>query len=316
VAVGNALISGGVGSAPSYGKIGLATHVSGTLPVANGGTGVTSSTGTGSVVLSDSPTLVAPVLGTPSSGTLTNCTFPTLNQNTTGSAATLTTGRTIAITGDLAYTSPSFNGSGNVTAAGTLATVNSNVGSFTNASITVNAKGLITAASSGASGTVIPSGTVMLFVQTTAPTGFTKSTAHDNKALRVVSGTAGSGGSAAFTTAFATPSVTGTVSVSGTVGSTTLTTAQIPSHTHSIMGSTSTGTTRGSKEGSSRNIQGGDSTANRGYQQTAPNGGENYLQLTGSSTGHDHTFSGSGSLSSATSAINVAYVDVIIATKN
>ena len=42
VAVGNALISGGVGSAPSYGKIGLATHVSGTLPIANGGTGSTS----------------------------------------------------------------------------------------------------------------------------------------------------------------------------------------------------------------------------------------------------------------------------------
>jgi hypothetical protein len=42
VAVGNALISGGVGSAPSYGKIGLATHVSGTLPVASGGTGQTS----------------------------------------------------------------------------------------------------------------------------------------------------------------------------------------------------------------------------------------------------------------------------------
>jgi len=44
VAVGNALISGGVGVAPSYGKIGLATHVSGTLPVANGGTGSTSTT--------------------------------------------------------------------------------------------------------------------------------------------------------------------------------------------------------------------------------------------------------------------------------
>lgn len=41
VATGNALISGGVGVAPSYGKIGLTTHVSGTLPVANGGTGVT-----------------------------------------------------------------------------------------------------------------------------------------------------------------------------------------------------------------------------------------------------------------------------------
>jgi hypothetical protein len=42
VATGNALISGGVGVAPSWGKIGLTTHVSGTLPVGNGGTGVTS----------------------------------------------------------------------------------------------------------------------------------------------------------------------------------------------------------------------------------------------------------------------------------
>ena len=75
--------------------------------------------------------------------------IPTLNQSTTGSAATLTTGRTLAITGDLAYTSPSFDGSANVTAAGTLATVNTNVGSFTNATLTVNGKGLITAASSG-----------------------------------------------------------------------------------------------------------------------------------------------------------------------
>ena len=41
-------------------------------------------------VLSFSSTLVAPVLGTPASGTLTNCTFPTLNQNTTGMAANVT----------------------------------------------------------------------------------------------------------------------------------------------------------------------------------------------------------------------------------
>ena len=100
VATGNALISGGVGVAPSWGKVGLTTHVSGTLPVANGGTGVTTSTGSGNVVLSTSPTLVTPALGTPSSGTLTNCTgytytnlsgtVPTWNQNTTGSAATFT----------------------------------------------------------------------------------------------------------------------------------------------------------------------------------------------------------------------------------
>ena len=44
-------------------------------------------TGTGSVVMSTSPTLVTPVLGTPTSGNLANCTFPTLNQDTTGTAA-------------------------------------------------------------------------------------------------------------------------------------------------------------------------------------------------------------------------------------
>tara|TARA_R110000868_G_scaffold388792_1_gene657877 strand:- start:1357 stop:3234 length:1878 start_codon:yes stop_codon:yes gene_type:complete len=85
--------------------------------------------------------------------------IPTLNQSTTGSAATLTTGRTIAVTGDLAYTSPSFDGSTNVTAAGTLATVNANVGSFTAANITVNAKGLITAASNGTAGATISNDT-------------------------------------------------------------------------------------------------------------------------------------------------------------
>jgi hypothetical protein len=59
-----------------------------TIAVLNGGTGTTTSTGTGSVVLSTSPTLVTPILGTPQSGNLSNCTFPTLNQNTTGNAAT------------------------------------------------------------------------------------------------------------------------------------------------------------------------------------------------------------------------------------
>jgi hypothetical protein len=49
VATGNALISGGVGIAPAWGKIGLTTHVSGTLPIANGGTNGTASPTAGAV---------------------------------------------------------------------------------------------------------------------------------------------------------------------------------------------------------------------------------------------------------------------------
>jgi len=48
--------------------------LAGTLAVANGGTGVTTSTGSGNNVLSTSPTLVTPILGTPTSVTLTNAT--------------------------------------------------------------------------------------------------------------------------------------------------------------------------------------------------------------------------------------------------
>lgn len=102
------------------------------------------------VAITGSSTPVLNVTGTANvSGTNTG--DQTTITGNAGTATALQTGRTIAITGDLAYTSPSFNGTSNVTAAGTLATVNSNVGSFTSANITVNAKGLITAASNGTS---------------------------------------------------------------------------------------------------------------------------------------------------------------------
>jgi hypothetical protein len=72
VATGNVLLSGGVGTVSAWGKVDLTTHISGILPVANGGTGVTSSTGSGSNVLSASPALTGvPTAPTAASGTNT-----------------------------------------------------------------------------------------------------------------------------------------------------------------------------------------------------------------------------------------------------
>lgn len=57
---------------------------------ANLAAALTDETGTGVNVFNNTPTLITPILGTPQSGNLANCTFPTLNQNTTGTAATAT----------------------------------------------------------------------------------------------------------------------------------------------------------------------------------------------------------------------------------
>jgi hypothetical protein len=146
-----------------------------------------------------------------------------------------------------------------------------------------------------------PAGTVMVFAQTAAPTGWTKSTTHNDKALRVVSGSASSGGSVAFTTAFASQAV------SGTVGNTTLTTDQIPAHSHGVNDPSHRHALNGGNLGSGSTGYGG-APGNNSFGEYATTGIT--IQNTGGGNSHTHTFTGT--------AINLAvqYVDVILASKN
>ena len=158
-----------------------------------------------------------------------------------------------------------------------------------------------------AGGTTIPAGTVMIFGQTAAPTGFTKLTDQDNAGLRVVSGTASTGGSVNFTTAFASQTPTGSVSisaVSGSAGATTLSTPQIPSHTHPI-------TLHPGPGASSLVVDYGSLLPT--VSATTSTGS------TGGGGSHTHPFSfssGSGTFSGNAINLAVKYVDVIRATKD
>ena len=91
--------------------------------------------------------------GVPTFRAIVAADIPTLNQSTTGSAATLTTGRTIAMTGDVAWTSASFNGSANVTGTATLSSVGT-AGTYTK--VTTDTKGRVTSGTTLAA-TDIPS---------------------------------------------------------------------------------------------------------------------------------------------------------------
>ena len=199
---------------------------------------------------------------------------------------------------------------------------------------------------SQAAGGGFAAGTVLIFAQTNAPTGWTKNTSTgDNSALRVTTGTASTGGSVAFTTAFASQTPSGTIgnttatnqaftpagsvsitAVSGSAGATTLSTPQIPSHTHAGAGgdfgnptqfyvqnnrqfaTTTTATGGGGSHTHPFSFSSGSGTFS-GNSVTALQNSHNHTQ-----DAHNHT----ASSSFTGNAINLAvqYIDVIRATKD
>jgi len=151
---------------------------------------------------------------------------------------------------------------------------------------------------------IIPQNSVAVFYQASAPNGWAQVNTHNNKALRVVSGTGGgfgSGGTAGpggqpFSTIFPTSvrPISGTVTAAGSVGDTTLTTQQIPGHTHNA----------GSQVTVSPGSPGiGGRAVNTNAPATSPTGG---------GQAHTHPFTGASSPFSGTMDLRVQYIDVIL----
>ena len=148
----------------------------------------------------------------------------------------------------------------------------------------------------GTTGTVFTSGTRMLFNQTSAPTGWTKDTSSTNRALRLVSGTVGTGGGNTFT-----GQLNASVTTSGgSVSNHTLTTSQIPSHDHNVDVLAEFASTHGTWQ------TGG------GYRQVHT-GGTHRKPITSDTGGggsHNHGFT------NPSFNLNIAYTDVMIAQKD
>ena len=172
------------------------------------------------------------------------------------------------------------------------------------------------AAAARAIATPFPSGTVVVFGQTSAPTGWTKGATHNDKALRVVTGTVGSGGATAFTTVFGAGKATGS------------TAADLAAHTHTGPSHTHTGTTgnenaththnldnivasvyQAGATGAYQNAGGalttGTQSANHQHAFTTDAGGTGTTGSTGAGGGHTHTVS-----------LDLQYADVIFASKD
>tara|TARA_B100000131_G_scaffold293081_1_gene308082 strand:- start:440 stop:1081 length:642 start_codon:yes stop_codon:yes gene_type:complete len=150
-----------------------------------------------------------------------------------------------------------------------------------------------------------PSGTRLLFNQTTPPTGWTKDTSSTNRALRLVSGTVGTGGANTFTGQL-NQSVT---TSGGSVSNHTLTAAQIPSHRHWVSAA-NVDDRNGTGTWSNGQMHGLWADAGS-YSANDP--GHSYgrnTANTGGGSAHNHGFT------QPSFNLNIAYTDVVIAQKD
>jgi len=157
---------------------------------------------------------------------------------------------------------------------------------------------------------IIAQDSVTFFYQASAPPRWTKSTTHNDKTLRVVSGTGGgSGGSSSFTTVFPNSlrNISGTNPISGSVGNHTLDVSQIPSHTHGNGGSIELNAVPANTnpDGSFASWNGGDVSRAAGWSRFST-----IAPSAGGGEDHNHPWSGNAVFSQNID-LRVQYIDII-----
>jgi hypothetical protein len=166
--------------------------------------------------------------------------------------------------------------------------------------------------------TVFPSGTKTFFLNSTATTGWTKDTTYNDATLRIVSGSASSGGVENFTAIYANPTGRPYLADASyspqSAGGTTLSGTTLPAHQHSYAGvSFPTSPTTWAQPTASPASTGGPAIS---LQVTGSGRGPGQVAIPASTSSHTHTFNTVAARVSGDIFVNVSYVDLILVTKD